>query len=75
VFVGRGNRSKGGTGKVFTHKGKKGPSVRAAPRNLPKAVANQMIVMRLSGKTQAECDAWLERVIQEIERAEGEHNG
>jgi len=74
VFVSRGNPSKGGTGKVFSNKGKSGPNVRAIPADLSKRVARHMIAMRFAGKTQAECDQWLEDIIQEIKQIERENN-
>lgn len=48
---------------------KKGLSRRGS---LGKNVAQKMIAMRLSGKSQAECEEWLENIIQEIEQAEKE---
>lgn len=72
MFVGRGNASKGGTGKVFSNKGKSGPNVRGVPPNLSKAVSRHMIAMRFAGQSQDECDAWLENFIREIERVEQE---
>lgn len=47
--------------------------VGVVPPNLAKRVANHMIVMRFSGKSQQECDEWLENFIQEIERIEKEN--
>jgi hypothetical protein len=70
TYVSRGNSSKGGTGKVFSNKGKTGPGVRTIPANLSRRVAQKMIGMRLSGKSQSECDEWLEEVIQAIEAGE-----
>jgi hypothetical protein len=75
VFISRGSSSKGNMGKVFQNKGRSGPNVRNIPANLSKRVAQKLIQMRLSGKTQAECNQWLEDAIQEIERLEGEYNG
>ena len=69
-------RSKGGQKAAYSTPGRNpmGKGVRNVPPNLSKAVAAKMIGMRLSGKSQAECDAWLESVIQEIEKIERESN-
>ncbi len=65
--------SKSGKTHYYQYKGPKRVTVhggRRDPNILGREVSRQMIRMRLSGFSQAECDQWLEDVIQQIEEGE-----